>query len=150
MTEAGEVKTLTPAEVGYGYRHSALPPDWVFLGATYRLVPGEKEHIRTEMRRINAERRQSQPLKMPSSGSWFKNPIVEGEKLSAWRVVEAAGCRGKRVGQAQVSEQHCNFFVNRGGATSHELEELSRQVEAAILETQGIRMEREVRFIGVP
>jgi UDP-N-acetylmuramate dehydrogenase len=85
---------------------------------------------------------------MPSSGSWFKNPVWNGEKTNAWRVVDAAGCRGLRVGDAQVSEQHANFFVNCGKALARDFEALSQKVEATVWEKLGVKLEREVRWVG--
>ena len=149
LTDTGVLKTLTPAEVKYSYRHSGLPQGWLFVGATFQLKQGDTAAIKAEMSRINTERRTSQPLDKPSSGSWFKNPIVNGQKLSAWQCVDKAGCRGWREGDAQVSEKHCNFFINNGSATAADLDALSTRVENEILKTQGITMEREVRFVGV-
>ncbi|MDD9911968.1 MAG: UDP-N-acetylmuramate dehydrogenase [Alphaproteobacteria bacterium] len=149
MTNEGKIQTLKPEELNYSYRHSELPEGWLFLGARFKLVAGDKEKIRDAMRKINAERRDSQPLNMPSSGSWFKNVVQpDGTKLNAWKVVDAAGCRGWKVGGAQVSEKHCNFFVNTGGATAQDLLKLTEKVEAEILKTQGIKMVREVKFTG--
>ncbi|MFZ2620533.1 MAG: UDP-N-acetylmuramate dehydrogenase [Alphaproteobacteria bacterium] len=149
LTDKGEAKTLNPAELHYSYRHSQLPANWLFTAATFALKAGDKEEIRAEMSRINTERRNSQPLDKPSSGSWFKNPVHNGVKLSAWKVVDAAGCRGLAHGGAQVSEKHSNFFINTGGATATDLDELSNMVEAKVLETQGIMLEREVKFTGI-
>lgn len=150
LTPKGEVKTFTPAEVGYGYRHTNLPNGHFFLSATFSLTYGNKTEIKDKMKQINAERRTSQPLEMPSSGSWFKNPInpKTGEKTNAWKVVDAAGCRGWQVGGAQVSKKHCNFFVNTGNAQAADFEELSAKVEAEILQKLDIKMEREAKIIG--
>lgn len=144
MTSEGELKTLTPEEVGFSYRKNNLPVGWLFVGATFKLQKGDKEAIRSRMREINKERATSQPLNMPSSGSWFKN--LEDKK--AWQITDEAGCRGMRVGQAQVSEKHSNFFVNLGGATAQDMEKLSEKVEQQIKEKLGITMHREVRIIG--
>lgn len=149
MTAEGELRTLSPDFFNYAYRHSELPKEWVFLGATWQLEEGDKEELRAEMKRINAERRESQPLNMPSSGSWFKNiTLPDGTKKNAWRIVDEAGCRGWRVGDAQVSEKHCNFFVNLGQATAAQMEELSQKVEKEVERNLGVKLEREVRFLG--
>jgi UDP-N-acetylmuramate dehydrogenase len=149
LTEQGELKTLTPEEVGYSYRHSGLPAGWLFVGGRWRLKPGDAATIKERMREINTNRRTSQPLNMPSSGSWFKNPTLpDGTKGKAWQVVDSAGGRGLKVGDAQVSEQHSNFFVNLGNATAQDLLELSYKVEALVKEHSGIVLEREARFIG--
>ena len=116
--------------------------------ARFDLYPSDKNEIRDKMRRINRERSESQPLEKPSSGSWFKNPTIDGEKKSAWKIVDEAGCRGLREGNAQVSEKHCNFFVNLGDAKASEFEALSQRVEQIVQDKLGITLEREVRFIG--
>jgi UDP-N-acetylmuramate dehydrogenase len=148
MSPEGEIFTKTPSEIGFSYRHSGLEAGWIYLGCTFKLQTGEKGEIRDKMRTINKNRATSQPLNMPSSGSWFKNPIVNGEKVNAWKVVSDAGCRGMTLGGAQVSEKHTNFFVNTGGATSAEMLELTAQVEATIKEKLSIDMVREVRTMG--
>lgn len=148
LTDKGEEKILTPDEIEHGYRHTVLPAGWIFKGAVFQLHDGDRADIKETMRRINRERTESQPIGQPSSGSWFRNPTVDGKLLSAWKVTEEAGCRGLQVGGAQVSEKHANFFINTGGATAADFVELSRQVEAKILETQGIKMHREVRYLG--
>ena len=148
MDAKGEMDTLTPQDLNYRYRGCDLPKGVFFIGATFKLQAGDKEEIRQQMRKINAERRESQPLNMPSSGSWFKNIEVDGVKTNAWKIVDQAGCRGMQIGGAQVSEKHANFFVNAGGATAKDLEALSQKVEAQIKEKLGVVMVREVRFIG--
>jgi UDP-N-acetylmuramate dehydrogenase len=130
------------------YRHTELPAGWIYKAGQWKLAPGDREAIRQKMREINHARSSTQPLHMPSSGSWFKNPIINGEKTNAWKVVEQAGCRGMTHGGAQVSEQHANFFVNTGGATAKDLDALSKKVEAQVKEKLGIVLEREVRMIG--
>ena len=150
----GVEREVEPDFVAPRYRGTALPMGWLYKAAEWELTPGDKEEIRKQMQEINRARSTSQPLHMPSSGSWFKNVVRNGEKVNAWRIVDEAGCRGMRVGGAQVSEQHANFFVNAGAkegtpATAAEFELLSQKVEAQILERLGITMEREVRFTGV-
>ncbi len=150
----GEEREVEPAFVAPRYRGTALPAGWLYKAGEWQLVPGDKEDIRKQMQEINRARSSSQPLHMPSSGSWFKNVERNGEKVNAWRIVDEAGCRGMRVGGAQVSEQHANFFVNAGAkegvsATAVEFEALSQAVEAQVLARLGIVMEREVRFVGV-
>ena len=149
ITKDGEILTLAPQDLHFSYRHSELPAGSLFVGATFALKHGDKEKIRNRMREINKNRATSQPLNMPSSGSWFKNYILpDGTKKHAWQIVEEAGCRGMRIGDAQVSEKHCNFFVNLGQATAKDMQALSEKVEAQVLDKLGIKLEREVRFIG--
>lgn len=139
---------VEPAFVKATYRHTELPAGWVYKAGVWELRAGEKEAIRQKMREINQARSTTQPLHMPSSGSWFKNPVWNGQKTNAWRVVDAAGCRGMRVGDAQVSEQHANFFVNCGKALAADFEALSVKVEATVKEKLGVVLEREVRWVG--
>lgn len=150
----GETQEVAPAFVQPRYRHTELPEGWVYKAGLWTLRAGDKEEIRRQMQEINRARSSTQPLALPSSGSWFKNPVWNGEKTNAWKVVEAAGCRAMRVGGAMVSEQHANFFVNIGvgegrSATAAEFEALSVQVEAQIKDKLGVVMEREVRWVGV-
>ena len=145
LTDTGEQKTLTPADLPVKYRDGGLPAGWLFLRARFRLQPGDADAIKQEMRRINAERSQSQPLEYPSSGSWFRNP--PGDK--AWRCVAAAGCRGLRVGDAQVSEKHSNFFINRGQAIASDMERLSLHVQRRVYSVLGIELHREAKIIGL-
>ncbi|HEX2859376.1 MAG TPA: UDP-N-acetylmuramate dehydrogenase [Alphaproteobacteria bacterium] len=148
IDDKGATHEVTPDFVRPCYRHTELPAGWVFRAGLWKLQPGDREEIRQRMREINHARSSTQPLHMPSSGSWFKNPMVNGEKKNAWKVVEDAGCRGLKVGGAQVSEQHANFFVNTGGATAKDLDALSREVEKRVQEKLGVVLEREVRMIG--
>lgn len=140
----------------WGYRHVELPEGWMFKAARWALAAADKEEIRQAMRQINESRRTSQPLHMKSSGSWFRNPVLvvdgplgkAGEKVNAWRVSDAAGCRGLRVGGAQVSEQHTNFFVNVGDATAADFMALDALVRGKIREAFGLEMVREVKLLG--
>lgn len=148
MDDKGEKREVEPGFVKPVYRHTELPAGWIYVAGLWKLMKGDKEAIRQRMREINHARSTTQPLHMPSSGSWFKNPMWKGEKTNAWKVVEAAGCRGMQVGGAQVSEQHANFFVNVGGATSADFEALSVKVEAQVKDKLDVVMEREVRWVG--
>jgi UDP-N-acetylmuramate dehydrogenase len=144
ITNAGEIKILSPQEIGFEYRKTGLPNGWIFVSATFKLEQGNKDEIRDRMRKINRDRSTSQPLNKPSSGSWFKNT----EDQKAWQITDKAGCRGMQVGNAQVSEKHSNFFVNLGGATAKDMENLSEKVEKQIQEKLGLTMHREVKIIG--
>lgn len=149
VTRQGELQNISPEALKFSYRHSEIPEGALFTQATFILKKGDKDDIRSRMREINKNRATSQPLNMPSSGSWFKNvTLPNGTKKHAWQVVEEAGCRGMRIGDAQVSEKHCNFFVNLGSATAKDMQKLTEKVEAQVQDTLGITLEREVRFIG--
>jgi UDP-N-acetylmuramate dehydrogenase len=144
LDPAGRRHELAAAELGFGYRHSALPADWIVVGAVLRATPGDPRAIEARMRAIKAERDASQPLHVATGGSTFKNP--PGHK--AWQLIDAAGCRGLRHGRAMVSDKHCNFLINTGGATAAELEELGERVRARVREHSGIAMEWEIHRVG--
>ena len=146
LDPAGRRYVLSAAELGFGYRHSGLPADWIVLGAVLRATPGEPDAIEARMRAIKAEREASQPLHVATGGSTFKNP--PGHR--AWQLIDAAGCRGLRHGRAMVSDKHCNFLINTGGATAAELEELGERVRARVLERSGVALEWEIHRIGRP
>ena len=141
----GELRTLAVDEIGYTYRHSHLPDGAIVVAATFCGVPGAPAIIGAEMDRIAAEREASQPLRSRTGGSTFKNP--EGHK--AWQLVDAAGCRGMRRGDAQVSEKHCNFLLNLGNATSADIEALGEDVRGRVLAATGVRLEWEIQRVGI-
>jgi UDP-N-acetylmuramate dehydrogenase len=145
LLRSGERRTLALAQVGYSYRHSQLPEGAVVVSATLRGVPGDPKTIGAEMDRIAAEREASQPLRSRTGGSTFKNPA--GKK--AWQLVDEAGLRGFRIGDAQVSEKHCNFLLNLGGATSAQIEELGEEVRRRVKAESGIELEWEIQRVGV-
>jgi UDP-N-acetylmuramate dehydrogenase len=145
VTRAGDVLELPASELAYRYRHSALPPGSVVVEALFEGVAGDPAVIGAEMDRIAAEREASQPLRSRTGGSTFKNP--PGDK--AWRLVDAAGCRGLRVGQAMVSEKHCNFLLNMGGATAADIEALGEAVRARVKAHAGVDLEWEIQRVGV-
>ncbi|MBB3348527.1 UDP-N-acetylenolpyruvoylglucosamine reductase [Sphingomonas sp. BK069] len=140
----GTRRTLTRDALGYSYRHSALPDGAVVVGATFRGVPGEPGAIQAEMDRIAATREASQPLRSRTGGSTFKNP--PGAK--AWELVDAAGCRGLRRGDAQVSDKHTNFLLNLGAASSAEIEALGEDVRARVKAASGVELEWEIQRVG--
>ncbi|GAA4820056.1 UDP-N-acetylmuramate dehydrogenase [Sphingosinicella ginsenosidimutans] len=146
VLRSGERRTLAPADLGYRYRHSDLPEGAVVVSATLRGVSGDKAAIAAEMDRIAAEREASQPLRSRTGGSTFKNP--PGDK--AWRLVDAAGLRGFRIGDAQVSEKHCNFLLNLGNATSGQIEELGEEVRRRVKADSGVELEWEIQRVGTP
>ncbi|HVM38526.1 MAG TPA: UDP-N-acetylmuramate dehydrogenase [Sphingomicrobium sp.] len=145
VRRSGEVELWPLERLGYAYRHSALPEGAVVLEATFRGVPGDPAVIGREMDRIATAREESQPLRSRTGGSTFKNP--DGHK--AWALVDAAGCRGLRLGDAQVSEKHCNFLLNLGNATSAEIEALGEEVRRRVLARTNIALEWEIQRIGI-
>ncbi|MCW3835825.1 UDP-N-acetylmuramate dehydrogenase [Sphingomonas canadensis] len=145
VLRSGELRTLALADLGYTYRHSALPDGAIVVSATFRGHPGDPAAIQAEMDRIAAAREESQPLRSRTGGSTFKNP--PGTK--AWQEVDAAGCRGLRRGDAQVSEKHCNFLLNLGSATSADIEGLGEEVRAKVKARSGVELEWEIQRVGV-
>ncbi|MEN5081164.1 UDP-N-acetylmuramate dehydrogenase [Bosea sp. TWI1241] len=146
VTRKGEIVTLSHAQMGFSYRNSTAPADIVFTSALFQGRPGDREAILAEMDRVTAAREAAQPIKERTGGSTFKNP--EGGK--AWQLVDAAGCRGLRVGGAQVSEMHCNFLINTGGATAADIEALGEEVRRRVKEQSGVELHWEIKRIGVP
>lgn len=145
VLRSGERVTLSLADLGYTYRHSALPDGAVVVSATFRGDPAEPAVIQAEMDRIAAAREASQPLRSKTGGSTFKNP--DGHK--AWALVDAAGCRGLRRGDAQVSEKHCNFLLNLGSASSADIEGLGEEVRDKVKAQSGVTLEWEIQRVGV-
>jgi UDP-N-acetylmuramate dehydrogenase len=140
----GTQHIVAPQDVAPRYRGTTIPEGWYYGGCVFRLEKGHKDEIRERMREVNTKRRLSQPLELPNAGSLFKNP--DGHK--AWQLIEKAGCRGLRRGDAQVSEKHCNFFVNLGKATAADMEDLAEEVRSRVLATTGVTLEWEVRRLG--
>ena len=140
----GSIETWPAAKLGYTYRHSELPEGAVVVEALFEGTPGDPVAIGAEMDRIAAEREASQPLRSRTGGSTFKNP--EGTK--AWKLIDEAGCRGLQIGDAQVSEKHCNFLLNLGSATSAEIEELGEEVRRRVKAKSGVALEWEIQRVG--
>jgi UDP-N-acetylmuramate dehydrogenase len=143
----GRRHVLRPAEIGFAYRHSGLPQDWIVIEAVLRTVPGNLAAVRARMAAIKAERESSQPLRVATGGSTFKNP--PGDR-KAWQLIDAAGCRGMRHGRAMVSEKHCNFLINTGAARAAEIEALGELVRGRVLAECGVALEWEIHRIGRP
>jgi UDP-N-acetylmuramate dehydrogenase len=142
---SGEVVEWALDKLGYTYRHSEVPAGAVVIEAVFRGTRGDPEAIGAEMDAIARAREESQPLRSRTGGSTFKNP--PGHK--AWALVDAAGCRGFRVGDAQVSEKHCNFLLNLGSASSAEIEALGEEVRRRVEEKTHIKLEWEIQRVGV-
>jgi UDP-N-acetylmuramate dehydrogenase len=146
LDRAGRVHRLPAVELGFGYRSSAVPEGWIVLRAAFALRPGDPDRIRARMEAIRAEREASQPLRVATGGSTFKNP--PGHR--AWQLIDAAGCRGLVRGRAMVSDKHCNFLINTGGATAAEIEALGEEVRERVRARTGIELEWEIHRVGRP
>jgi len=147
VDRAGVVHSLVNADMHFAYRHCGAPADFVFTRATFLGESGDPATIAAEMEKITEAREATQPVKSRTGGSTFKNP--PGDK-KAWQLIDAAGCRGLRVGDAQVSELHCNFLINLGKATAADVETLGETVRRRVKEHSGVDLEWEIKRIGVP
>jgi UDP-N-acetylmuramate dehydrogenase len=141
----GNVHVFSNADMHYTYRHCGVADDVIFTEALFQGTPGDAAVIAAEMDKITESREATQPIKSRTGGSTFKNP--PGRK--AWQLIDAAGCRGLAVGAAQVSELHCNFLINRGGATAADIEGLGETVRTRVRDTSGVELEWEIKRIGV-
>ena len=144
VDRAGNARTFSNAEMGFSYRHCGAPDDIVFTSAFFQGRAGDPVEIDAAMAEIKRKREASQPKNM-TCGSTFKNPSGQ----SAWRVIEAAGCRGLTVGGAQVSDKHCNFLLNLGGAKAADIEALGEMVRERVKTHSGVALEWEIKRVGV-
>ncbi|WP_406567377.1 UDP-N-acetylmuramate dehydrogenase [Azospirillum canadense] len=146
VTRRGERVSYDNAAMGFTYRHAGVPEDVIFTGGILRGEAGEPLEIGRRMAEISDKRADTQPVRSRTGGSTFKNP--PGHK--AWELIDKAGCRGFSIGDAQVSEKHCNFLINQGGATAAQLEALGEEVRRRVFETSGVTLEWEIKRVGVP
>ncbi len=147
----GGVHDLGPDDLGFAYRRSEIPEDWIFVSATLRGRSGKKDAIQRRMDEIATERKAAQPQRIPTGGSTFANPSgANPSGMKAWELIDRAGCRGLRRGGAMVSQKHCNFLINADGATASDLEGLGEEVRRRVLDATGVKLEWEIRRIGVP
>jgi len=145
IDRAGNKRAFANADMKFVYRASGIDPSIIFTSARFRGTPAAIEAIRARMNEVQTHRETAQPIRDKTGGSTFKNPPGN----SAWKLIDAAGCRGLRVGGAQVSEMHCNFLINTGNATGHDIETLGETVRALVKETSGIELQWEIKRIGI-
>ena len=146
VDRSGRIHEISAGDMGLTYRHSSAPGDWIFTEARLTGTPGQAADIRAAMDEIDRTRAEAQPLKTRTGGSTFKNPPNE----KAWQLIDRAGCRGLRIGDAQVSEKHCNFLLNTGQARAADIEALGEEVRRRVLETTGHSLEWEIKRLGEP
>ena len=144
LDRKGNLHILSNAGMGYAYRHSSAPADFIFTSAVFEGFAEDKAVIKTAMDAVQHHRETVQPIREKTGGSTFKNP----EGTSAWKEIDKAGCRGLMIGGAQMSPMHCNFMINTGNATGYDLEYLGETVRARVLEHSGIRLQWEIKRIG--
>ena len=140
----GNLRTYSNGDMGFSYRHCGVPDDVIFTGAVFQGRAGNPEEIAAEMASIKTKREKTQPRNR-TGGSTFKNPL----NMSAWKLVDEAGCRGLTIGAAQVSMLHSNFLINLGGATAADIETLGETVREKVKAHSGVELEWEIRRIGV-
>ena len=141
----GNIHVLPAADLKLGYRHCGVPDDWIFTAALYQGQPGTAAEILKQMAEVADYREANQPIKQRTGGSTFKNP----PGASAWKLIDQAGCRGLRVGGAQVSEMHCNFLINDQAATAEDIERLGETVRARVVAHCGVALHWEIMRLGV-
>ena len=146
ISRDGKKQTFSNAEMKFVYRNSGVDPSIIFTSARFRGVTKDAEAIRARMAEVQSHRESAQPIREKTGGSTFKNPPGH----SAWKLIDAAGCRGLRVGGAQVSEMHCNFLINTGDATGHDIERLGETVRERVKANSGIELQWEIKRIGIP
>ena len=142
----GNIHVLSLGDMQFQYRHCGVPPDWIFTEATYQGQPADKQAILTQMQEVADYRERVQPIKEKTGGSTFKNPPGH----SSWKLIDAAGCRGLRVGGAHVSQMHCNFLINDQGATAEDIESLGETVRRRVHAHSGIDLHWEIIRLGLP
>ena len=145
IDRAGNIRTYANADMHFTYRHCGVPDEVIFTAALFQGSAGDRAMITAEMDEITSKRETTQPVKSRTGGSTFKNP--PGHK--AWQLVDAAGCRGLVIGDAQVSELHCNFLINRGNATAADIENLGEEVRRRVKDNSGVTLDWEIKRIGV-
>jgi UDP-N-acetylmuramate dehydrogenase len=142
----GNPVKLGPADMGFVYRKTETRDELIFTDATFEGAVDNPDAIRARMEQLNATREASQPIRAKTGGSTFKNP--PGHK--AWQLIDQAGCRGLRIGDAQVSEKHTNFLINLGAAKAADIEALGEEVRARVKAKCGIELEWEIKRVGLP
>ncbi len=145
VTRKGEKISFSNADMKFVYRNSGVDTSIIFTSALYRGRVTDAESIRTRMSEVQNHRETAQPIREKTGGSTFKNPPGH----SAWKLIDAAGMRGFRVGGAQVSEMHCNFLINTGAASGHDIETLGETVRARVKEHSGVELQWEIKRIGI-
>jgi len=144
MDLKGKMKVIYASDIKFSYRNCNINDDLIFISATLKGERNKKINIKKKIEDLVNKKKKDQPSKIKTCGSTFKNP----EKDKAWRLIKDSGCAGMKVGDAYISEKHCNFFVNRGNATSSDLENLIHKVRTKVLDKTGIKLELEIQIIG--
>lgn len=141
----GKIHNLTPADMGMSYRHNSLPTDWIVTSAVFEGYPENVAKVQSEISEVLKYREENQPTKARTCGSTFKNP----QGISAWKLIDQAGGRGLKLGDAEISSFHCNFLLNLGGASASDLEDLGENIRSKVQQDSGVLLEWEVQRVGV-
>lgn len=145
----GRRQIMSIDDMQYAYRHSGASADLIYTQAVFQGRPDDAAKIKARMDQITRKREESQPIREKTGGSTFKNPDqTQSGGRGAWKVIDDAGGRGFRIGGAQMSEKHCNFMINTGDATAHDLEELGETIRAMVKKSEGVDLEWEVKRLG--
>lgn len=139
----GKLYEIKNSDFNFYYRGSKISKDYIFIGATFKFIHGEKAEIANKVNELQNKRAEAQPIRAKTSGSTFKNPST----IKAWELIDKAGFRGKAIGDAKFSEKHCNFLINTGNATACDILELGNQAKKAVLEKFNIELEWEIKVI---
>ncbi len=150
LDRRGRRHIISLSDMKYSYRHCGANAEFIFVEAVFQGGVEAPDIIRKHMDEITSNREQSQPIKEKTGGSTFKNPDPEiSGGRGAWQVIDAAGGRGLKIGGAQMSEKHCNFMINAGNATAKDLETLGKTIREMVQDSQGVKLEWEIRRIGI-
>jgi len=141
---SGKMKVIYSQDIKFSYRSSDLENNLIFISATFKGKIENKSNIQKKINSLVERKKKDQPSKIKTCGSTFKNPLNN----KAWKLIKDSGCADMKIGEAQISEKHCNFFVNNGNAKSEDLENLIRKVKSKVLEKTGVHLELELQIIG--
>ena len=144
INHSGELKVFSIKELEMGYRKIGVNNEWIFFTARFKSSSDNKENIESKMKQIIDFRKKAQPTGVKTGGSTFKNP----KGLKAWELIDQAGCRGLKVGDAKISEKHCNFIINLKNSSAQQIEDLGEKVKLKVFETSGIRLNWEIHRVG--
>ena len=146
IDKLGNVKTIRSKDINFEYRKNDLPEDLIFLSASFKGIKTKADKLRIEVNKLKAKKEQNQPTKIKTSGSTFKNPILQTEK-KVWELIKESVPLDKSFGDACISKKHCNFFVNKGNAKFDDMIMLIDFVRRNVLEKTGINLEKEIKIL---